>query len=99
MARFVRYFSLSSLITASLVSNTAYAAATLDAVQMLRNIASQLQPWFYVVTASFYILGAGLIYKALYGLKIYGESRTMMSSNASLKEPLTVATVGVAFLY
>jgi intracellular multiplication protein IcmC len=95
MVNVFRFFALSLLI----LSSSAHAAMALDAIQILNNIASQLGPWFYVVTAGAYIMGAGLFFRAIYVLKIYGQGMSMMSSQANLKEPLILLVVAITFLY
>jgi intracellular multiplication protein IcmC len=52
-----------------------------------------------LVTATCYVLGFMMIVKMIYHLKVYGEGRTMMSSQNSLKGPLTWALVGTALMY
>jgi intracellular multiplication protein IcmC len=68
-------------------------------VDILTNIANNLIPVEKLVTGSAYLIGIGFAFKALNTLKSYGESKTMMSSNTSLKEPLTYLMVGAILLY
>ncbi len=70
-----------------------------DWVQMLQNFASQFPDIEELITAAAYVLGFLFMVRAVYYLKVYGELRTMMSSNASLRPPLTYMLVGVAFIY
>src|SRR5690348_8628349 len=100
MTSLIRLASLSLLLILSLISSSsAQAAMSLDAIQIMKNIAAQLEPWFYVVTAGAYVMGAALFFRAIYALKVYGQGMTMMSSQASLKEPLITIAVAVCFLY
>jgi intracellular multiplication protein IcmC len=57
--------------------------------EVLDNIAKNLVQVQNLLKASAYLLGLAFAFKAIYSLKAYGESRTMMSSNNSIKEPLT----------
>ena len=67
-------------------------------INVLKNIAATVQPIQKLLTGSAYLLGLLFAFKALYMLKVYGEARTMMSSNTSAKEPLTYLFVA-AVLY
>lgn len=79
-------------------STSASAAVNLGALEILRNLAFQLNPWFTAVEYTCYMMGFVLFFKALYHLKVYGELRTMMSRETSLKTPLTWMAVGTAFI-
>lgn len=65
----------------------------------LRNLAVSVDDIYRLITASAYVVGFALAFKALYSLKVYGELRTMMASNTSLKEPLVLLGVSSMFLY
>lgn len=80
----------------SIYSTGVYA---LDAAQFIENIANVVNPFMRLVTGGAYVLGAGFIYKAFYHLKVYGEARTMMSTQTSLKQPMTYLLVAMVFLY
>lgn len=69
-----------------------------NATDILKNIASNVEPVQKMVTGSAYVLGLVFAFKALYSLKVYGEARTMMASNASVKEPLMYLFVAAVFL-
>ena len=60
---------------------------------ILTNIAKSLGPVQRMLTGVAYLLGLSFAFKAIYSLKVYGEARTMMSSNASLKEPILYLVV------
>lgn len=102
-------FKFFSLLTSLLLISGSFAAngfpgtgggvLPTDWVQMLQNFASQFPDIEQLVTAAAYVLGFVFVVRAIYYLKIYGELRTMMSSNASLRPPLTYLLVGVAFIY
>ncbi len=68
-------------------------------VDILRNIAATLEPVELLITGLAYIMGLSFAFKGIYSLKVYGEARAMMASNASLKEPLTYLIVAAVFIY
>ncbi len=65
----------------------------------LNHLAGSINQVYTMVTAAAYVIGISFAFKALYSLKVYGELRTMMSSNASVKEPLTYLIVAAVFIY
>ena len=67
--------------------------------EVIRNIANNLIPVQRLVTGAAYLIGLAFAFKAIYSLKIYGESRAMMSSSASIKEPLIYLIVAAIFIY
>lgn len=66
---------------------------------ILMNIANSLASVERLITAAAYLMGCAFLFKAIYSLKVYGESRTMMSSSASMKEPIVYLIVGAVFIY
>lgn len=66
---------------------------------ILQNIANNLGPVQHLISGTAYLLGIGFAIKAIYTLKVYGESRTMMSSNSNVKEPMIYFFVAAIFLY
>ncbi|WED43628.1 type IV secretion protein IcmC [Legionella cardiaca] len=66
---------------------------------ILNNIANNLIPVERLVTGAAYLIGLAFAFKAIYSLKVYGEARTMMSSNTSIKEPLAYLLVAGIFIY
>ncbi len=66
---------------------------------ILNNIASNLAPVQRLLTGAAYLIGLSFAFKAIYSLKVYGESRTMMSSNTSVKEPVVYLIVAAVFIY
>jgi intracellular multiplication protein IcmC len=66
---------------------------------ILANIANNLLPVEKLLTGAAYLIGISFAFKAIYSLKSYGESKTMMSSHTSMKEPLVYLFVGVLFIY
>ena len=68
-------------------------------VDILTNIANTLGPIQKLITGASYLIGIAFGMKAIYCLKVYGESRTMMSGNTSLKEPLLYLLVAGMMIY
>ena len=68
-------------------------------VAILTNIANTLEPVQKLISGAAYLIGLAFAIKALYSLKGYGEQRTMMSSNSSLKEPLAYFIVAGMLIY
>ncbi|WP_133127910.1 type IV secretion protein IcmC [Legionella nagasakiensis] len=66
---------------------------------ILINIANNMAPVQRMLTGAAYLIGLSFAFKAIYSLKVYGEARTMMSTNASMKEPLTYLLVAGIFIY
>jgi intracellular multiplication protein IcmC len=66
---------------------------------ILNNVANSLIPVQRLITGGAYLIGCAFIFKAIYSLKVYGEARTMMSSNTSVKEPVVYLIVGAVFIY
>lgn len=66
---------------------------------ILTNVANNLIPVQRLITGGAYIIGCAFLFKAIYSLKIYGEARTMMSSNTSMKEPVVYLMVGALLVY
>lgn len=66
---------------------------------VLHNIARSLVPVQQMLTGLAYLIGITLAFKSIYALKVYGEARTMMATNASLKEPLSYMAVAAVFIY
>ncbi|MBN9230719.1 MAG: type IV secretion protein IcmC [Legionella sp. 40-6] len=66
---------------------------------ILNNLANSLIPVQRLITGGAYLIGCAFLFKAIYSLKVYGEARTMMSSNTSIKEPVVYLMVGAIFIY
>ena len=66
---------------------------------ILTNLANSLPAIERLITGSAYLMGCAFAFKAIYSLRVYGESRTMMSNNTSIKEPLVYMMVAVVLLY
>ncbi|KTD66079.1 hypothetical protein [Legionella spiritensis] len=70
-----------------------------SSADILNNIASTLGPVQKLISGAAYLIGLSFAFKALYSLKVYGEARTMMASNTSIKEPATYMLVAALFIY
>jgi intracellular multiplication protein IcmC len=79
------------------VSSQAMAAVSFD--QMMASLQSSIEPVQELVTGAAYLIGLMFFLRALYHLKVYGEMRTMMSSDTSVKEPAMYILVGAVFVY
>ncbi len=66
---------------------------------ILENIAKSLAPVEKMLTGAAYLIGLAFAFKAIYCLKAYGEARTMMASNSSIKEPVVYLAVSAIFIY
>lgn len=87
------------IIPLLMLPELAWAATAPDLQTILRNLGRTIGPVQQMVTGFAYVMGVGLVYKALYKLKIYGDLRTMMSSQASLNEPMTYLLVAAVFIF
>lgn len=70
-----------------------------DHADVINNIAKAIEPLEQLITGAAYLIGLSFAFKAIYSMKVYGEARTMMSSNTSLKEPLTYLIAAGMFIY
>ena len=70
-----------------------------DAVTIVVNISQNVSALTKFVTGFLYLAGIGFGVKAIFALKVYGEQRTMMASNTSLKPTLTWLMVSCVFLF
>jgi hypothetical protein len=71
----------------------------LNAQDMINRIAGQIPSLMRMVTAVGYVIGMYFIFFGLLKLKQYGETRTMMSSQHHLSEPLMYLIAGALLLY
>lgn len=70
-----------------------------DVQQMLTNFAKSIPSIWRMVTGMAYLFGMAFIMRGVYQFKVYGESKGMMSSGASLKVPITYMIVGAALMF
>lgn len=80
-----------------LYANSVYAIPTLD--QIIENISKAVPDLTRVVTAIAYVMGMYFIIAGVMELKRFGEMRTMMSHDRSIKGPLVEIFVGSLLLY
>jgi len=66
---------------------------------ILNNVANNLVPVERLLTGAAYLIGLSFAFKAIYSLKVYGEARTMSSSQTSIKEPIVYLFVAAVFIY
>lgn len=71
----------------------------MEQVNILLNIANDIVPLQNLITGLAYLIGISFMVKALYSLKVYGEARSMMSSNSSIKEPAIYILIGALLIY
>lgn len=72
---------------------------TTDALQMLIHLSNSYPAITKLIYAASYIMGLGFMIKAIYSMKQYGEQRSMMSTQTSLKGPITLVVVAAVLLY
>ncbi|MDR3477265.1 MAG: hypothetical protein P4M14_04465 [Gammaproteobacteria bacterium] len=88
------------IFTGAMLVVTANAqAGTPNAATMLENFSLSVPELMRLVTATGYVLGMFLIFRGITELKQFGESRTMMSREHSLKIPLVSIFTGTLLLY
>jgi intracellular multiplication protein IcmC len=66
---------------------------------ILLNVAQSIPSVERLITGGAYVIGCAFLFKAIFCLKQYGESRTMMSNSTSIKEPLVHLIVGAMLIY
>lgn len=79
------------------LSSSAWAAY--DVNDMLLHLQRSLGPLFNLAIGSMYVIGIALAVKGVYDLRMYGESRTMMSSSTSIKGPIITLVAGIMCIY
>lgn len=67
--------------------------------QMLLNLSQSFPPIWRMITGISYLMGIAFIMRAVFQLKVYGEGRSMMSNQASLKGPVIYFLVGGMLLW
>lgn len=70
-----------------------------DSANMLVNLSNSYAGIWRLVTGGAYLMGMALAMRGIYYLKIYGDARTMMSSNANFKVPVIYLMVAGVFMY
>lgn len=97
------YYSMLGLLLL-LLANPSYAqneqhSVTMNAQQFLINFAKSVPNLMRMITAIAYVLGMYFIIAGIMKLKQFGESRTMMSGEHSVKGPMVLLVVGALLLY
>lgn len=70
-----------------------------NAQEMLETFSTNVPMLMRLVTAFAYVMGMYFIFAGILKLKHFGEARTMMSHEHSLKGPIVFLIVGTALLY
>src|ERR1041385_2365927 len=93
-----RLFAFAVLLFTLFYSAMTYAEIpTLD--QVIQRISDNIGSLMQMVTGGAYIIGTYFVIRGVMELKHFGESRTMMSSEHSLKKPLLFIFAGAALIY
>jgi intracellular multiplication protein IcmC len=66
---------------------------------VLVNLANSLLPVQNLITGASYLMGLAFALKALLTLKMHGESKTQMSSQTSIKEPVFYLLIAGMLIY
>lgn len=82
-----------------LPASVTYADISQNISSMLLNLQQNLGPVYKLVIAVAYVLGIWFIADSIFRLKKYGQSRTMMSTNASMAKPIIIFVIGLGLLY
>lgn len=73
--------------------------ANLSAQDMIINISKQIPNLMRLITALAYVMGMYFMIMGIVKLKHYGEARTQMSTEHSLKGPIVFLIIGALLLY
>lgn len=90
---------LSALIALSLGLSACGSYNSQDLTSIFINLQHDALAIFDLTTAFCYLVGAVFCVKALFEFKTYGEQRTAMSAQHSLRGPITYLMVGIMLLY
>lgn len=79
---------------------TGCAKGSLPSLQeILVNIGGSIDPIWNMITGAAYLFGFAFVFRGVYMLKVYGDMRTMMSSQTNLKGALICFLVGAVLLF
>lgn len=92
-------FIFSCFLTDSAFAQNIINVNPISAQSILINIAKQMPNLMRMVTAIAYVMGMYFVFLAVVKLRSYGESRTMMSQEHSLKGPLIYMAIGAFLIY
>jgi len=76
-----------------------HATTSTDAIQMLINLSNVYPNVWRMITVFCYVAGFGLTLRGIYHLKAYGELRTMMATQTSLKTPIVYFIVAAVMMF
>ncbi len=93
----VKHLSLLGLITS--LGGCAAIQKGGDLTLMLNNLMIQSIAIFDLLIAFCYLAGACFLVKGMYEFKTYGEQRTSMSQQTTIRVPITHVLVGLSLLY
>lgn len=99
MNKVSRYLFLGILVFVSYTPQAWAVTTSYDVEQMLLNLQQSLPDIANLAIGGAYVMGVAFGVKGLYDLKVYGESRTMMSGSANLKSPLMHLFISMMFIY
>lgn len=71
----------------------------ISAQTVIENISAAIPNFMRMVSAIAYVMGMYFVFLGVVKLRAYGEARTMMSQEHSLKGPLIYLTVGAFLIY
>jgi intracellular multiplication protein IcmC len=91
-----RFVLLASFLLLSGCTTTGKGA---DVAQMIQNFSATFPALWGLVTGAAYIIGMIFALRALYYLKIYGQSQTMMAGHSNLKTPLILFLCSAALIF
>lgn len=74
-------------------------STNLNVEEMLLSLQQSLPELANLAIGGAYVMGIAFIFKGLYDMKMYGESRTMMSGHNSIKAPLFYMFIGAMCIY
>lgn len=66
---------------------------------IFNNLARSLGPVQGLIEKAAFIIGLAFAFKAIYTLKVYGESRAMTASHTSFKEPMMYLLIAIILIY
>jgi intracellular multiplication protein IcmC len=67
--------------------------------EFLVRLQSQYRSIVGLIISFAYLAGAAFVMKSIFAFKVYGEQRTMMSQQTTIKVPLTYLSIGMALLF
>ena len=97
--RHYRNYLLRFALIGVMLCLTGCASNAPDLQSMLVNLSASYPALWQLITATAYVLGFFMALKAIYYLKIYGEMRTMMANESSIKTPATLLLVAGVLIY